>query len=58
MIFVIFFYYSSTVTASCNKIKGFNRYRIIENDRKYILNCKKYIASIYSNVLTKLNHEK
>ena len=32
--------------------------RIIENDRKYILNGNKYIASIYSNVLTKFNYEK
>ena len=41
-----FFNYSSIVTASCNKITVFYRDRIIENDRKYILNGNKYIASI------------
>ena len=53
-----FFYYSSIVTASFNKITGFYRDRIIENDRKYILKINKYIASIYLNVLTMFNHEK
>ena len=52
MIFVIFFYYSSIVSASFNKITVFYRDRIIENDHKYILNGNKYIASNYKNVLT------
>ena len=58
MIFMIFFYYSSIVTAIFNKIIVFYRDRIIENDRKYILNGNKYIASIYLNALTKFNHKK
>ena len=58
MIFMIFFCYSSIVTAIFNKIMVFKRDRIIENDRKYILNGNKYVASIYSNVFTKFIHEK
>ena len=57
MIFM-FFYYSSIVTASFNKITVFYRDGIIENDRKYILYGHKYIASINLNVLTKFNHDK
>ena len=53
-----FFYYCSIFTASFNKIRVFYRDRIIENDLKYILNINKYIASIYSNVLTEFNPEK
>ena len=50
MIFMIFFNYSSIVTASFNKIKVFYIIRIIENYRKYILNGNEYIVSIYSPV--------
>ena len=56
--FYVFFYYSSIVTASFNKITVFHRDGIIENDRIYILYGHKYIASINSNVLTKFNHDK
>ena len=54
MFFVNLFNYSSIVTACFNKIKIFYRDRIIENDRKYILKGNKYIASIYSYVLSSL----
>ena len=47
MFFVNLFNYSSIVTACFNKITIFYRDRIIKNDRKYILNGNKYIASIY-----------
>ena len=46
-----FYFYSSIVTASSNKITVFYRERIIENDGKNILMGEKYIALIYSNVL-------
>ena len=58
MNFMIFFYYSSIVTASFNKITVFYTDRIIENDRKYILYGHKYITSINSNVLTKFDDDK
>ena len=47
-IFMIFmtFYYSSIVTTSFIKITVFYGDKIIENERKYILNNNKYIASI------------
>ena len=44
--FHAFFYYSSVVIAIFNKITVFYRDRILENDRKYILNGNKYITSI------------
>ena len=47
MFFVDLFNYSSIVTAYFNKITIFYRERIIENERKYILNSNKYTASIY-----------
>ena len=54
MFFVNMFNYFSIVTACFNKITIFYRDRIIENDRKYILNGNKYIASIYSYVQSSL----